>query len=450
MNPSQSGLSRRRLLSSAALGSAGLPSWMPRLAFRSEASGPSRDVLVCLFQRGGMDGLSAVVPYEEPRYFELRPQIAFRAPKAGDASAIIPLDAQFGLAPALSGLKSIWDDGHLAVVHATGSPHGSRSHFEAMGYMERGTAGDKGLSTGWLGRHLDASAGDGDTPFRAIGFGSGLPMSLRGPFPAASLRSIAEFHLKGREDELARFERDLEALWCGDDWLSEDTRATFEALAMLEKANPLQYQPENGATYPATDLGQGLKQIAQLIKADLGLEVACIDIGGWDTHVNQVWVNNDPNRGMMYNLLQKLDQAIMAFYRDLGQRFVDPGVTLVTMSEFGRRVAQNAGNGTDHGEGSCMFVVSGAANRGVHTDWPGLEPADLALGEDLAITVDYRDVLGELLVGRMGNGRLDRIFPGYAPRMRGVVRHRADAPAPTDGSSGGRALQVFMPFVGNG
>ncbi len=443
-------LSRRRLISSAALAGAGLPSWMPRLAFRSDRSGPARDVLVCLFQRGGMDGLSAVIPYEDERYYDLRPRIAFRAPRTGDASTIQPLTDQFGLAPALGGLRDIWDDSHLAVVHATGSPHGSRSHFEAMGYMERGSAGEKGLSTGWLGRHLSATAGEGDSPFRAIGFGAGLQQSLRGPIPAASLRSIADFHLKGREAELERYKRELESLWCAEDWLSEDTRATFEALDTLERADPEQYRPENGATYPETELGQGLKQIAQLIKADVGLEVACIDIGGWDTHVNQVWNNNDPNRGMMFNLLQRLDEAIFAFYRDLGPRFVDPGVTLVTMSEFGRRVAQNASNGTDHGEGSCMFIVSGAAERGVHTRWPGLAPEDLARGEDLAITIDYRDVLAELLLGRMGNGAFDRVFPGHAPLLHGVVRHRADAPDPGTGpgQGPGGSLQVFLPFAG--
>ena len=427
--PSARALSRRRLLSTASLASIQLPGWMPRLAFREDAQDRQGDVLVCLFQRGGMDGLSAVVPYEERRYYDSRPKIAFKPPQSGNHQAVKRLDDRFGLAPGLSGLGRIWDEGRLSIVHAVGSPHGSRSHFEAMGFVERGTPGDKSLNTGWLGRHISATAAEGDSPFRAIGFGTSVPQSLRGPIPAASLRSIADFHLKGREDELSRFKAELEALWCADDWLSEDTRGTFEALELLEAADPLQYTPENGASYPQSDLGQGLKQIAQLIKADIGLEIACIDIGGWDTHINQVWPNHsDVTKGRMHSLFTRLDAAIYAFYQDLGRRFDDPGITLVTMSEFGRRVAQNSGNGTDHGEATCMFIVSGAAEPGVHTDWPGLEPENLARGEDLAIAVDYRDVLGELLLGRMGNGRLHAVFPDHEFDFWKVVRHRADAP----------------------
>jgi uncharacterized protein (DUF1501 family) len=436
-------ISRRRFLGgTAALSAVRLPEWMPRLAFRKQGAPQRGDTLVCIFQRGGMDGLSAVVPYEEQRYFDLRPRIAFKQPGKGVGS-VLPLTDQFGLSPGLAGLKQIWDDGRLSVVHATGSPHGSRSHFEAMGYMERGTPGQKSINTGWLGRHLNATARRDDSPFRAIGFGSAVPQSLRGPIPAASLRSISDFHLKGNEAELARFKADLESLWDGSDWLSEDTRATFEALETLEKADPAQYAPENGADYPETALGQGLKQIAQLIKADLGLEVACIDMGGWDTHASQVWTNNsDPTHGRMHNLLKQLDQAILAFYKDLGQSFDDPGVTLLTMSEFGRRVGQNTGNGTDHGEGSCMFIVSGAAVQGVHTQWPGLDEDQLARREDLAITTDYRDVLGEILLGRMGNAELPSVFPQHDMNFRGVVRHRADAPAKPTGAS-----EIYMPYT---
>ena len=440
----QQGMSRRELLRGGALaaGSA-LPGWMPRLAFR-QAGAPARgDVLVCLFQRGGMDGLSAIIPYQERRYFDTRPKIAFKAPTPGDSKASLRLDDRFALNPALTGLKRIWDEGRLSAVHATGSPHGSRSHFEAMGFMERGTPGENRLNTGWLGRHLAATAQETDTPFRAIGFGGAVQEALRGPVPAAALRSIAEFHLQGQTAELARYKAQLESLWCGGDWLAEDTRAVFSALDLLEKADPAQHQPENGAAYPQTALGQGLKQIAQLIKADVGLEVACIDVGGWDTHVNQAWGNGDSTQGQMYNMLRQLDQAVTAFYLDLGRRWDDPGVTLLTMSEFGRRVAQNSGNGTDHGEGSCMFIVSGAAVQGVHGTWPGLEPAQLALGEDLAITTDYRDVLSEILVGRLGDGDLPAIFPGYDATFRGVVRHRAGAPPiKTEGAP------LYLPRVG--
>ncbi len=429
---STNGISRRKALRSTTLAAAGaLPRWMPRLAFR-QAGQPARgDILVHIFQRGGMDGLSAVVPYQERAYYDERPKLAFPAPGSGKQDQALRLDDQFGLSPAWSGLKEIWDDGQLAVVHAVGAPHGVRSHFEAMGLMERGALGADRVNTGWLARHLASTAQADDSPFRAVGFGSGLPMSLRGPVPAASLRSIADFHLQGNANELARFQAELQALYCGDEWLSDDVRDTMDAMDLLAQNDPLGYQPEHGAQYPDNALGQGLKQIAQLIKADVGLEVACIDSGGWDTHVSQVWTNgSNPAHGRMHNLMRGLDEAIRAFWTDLGNRVTDPGVTLVTMSEFGRRVAQNSGNGTDHGQGSSMFIASGAAVAGVHGDWPGLEKENLADGEDLAITTDYRDILSELLVRRMGNGRLYEVFPGHDPSFRGVVRARADAPPP--------------------
>lgn len=431
-------LDRRALLGRVA---SALPAWMPRLAFRPAGAPARGDVLVSIFQRGGMDGLSAVVPYQERAYYDLRPKIAFKAPTPGDAKTGLRLDDRFALNPGLTSLKQVWDAGQLAVVHATGAPHGSRSHFDAMDYMERGTPGEKRLNTGWLGRHLSSTARREDSPFRAVGFGAGLPLSLHGPVPATSLRSIADFHLQGRPQELGILRQQLASLWCGGDWFADDARATFEALAILESADPTRYAPENGAAYPESDLGQALKQVAQLIKADVGLEVACVDVGGWDTHVNQVWGNyDDPTRGMMYNLLRQMDDAIGAFWRDMGGRMVDPGITLVTMSEFGRRVGQNAGNGTDHGQGSCMFVVSGAAVPGVHADWPGLEPDQLADGEDLAITRDYRDTLAEILVNRLGNPDLYAVFPNHDATFHGVVRARADAPSPVT-----RAPRIYLP-----
>jgi uncharacterized protein (DUF1501 family) len=427
-------ITRRSFLGrTGALAAAGaaLPSWMPRLAFRPAGQPARGDVLVAIFQRGGMDGLSAVIPYQERQYFDLRNGISFRAPTPGDPKSAIRLDDQFALNPGLVGLKGIWDTGQLAVIHATGSPDPTRSHFEAMDTMERGSQGTSGVNTGWLGRHLASTASQMDSPFRAIGWGSMLQQSLRGPVPIAALQSIADFHLQGRPEALAAFRAQLEALYAGGDWFDETAEATFTALDMLEKANPLQYQPQNGATYPDTAFGQGLKQIAQLIKADIGLEVACIDLGGWDTHANMVWINyNDPTRGQMYNLLTQLDQGITAFHRDLGSRFVDPGVTLVTMSEFGRRVGQNSANGTDHGHGNCMFVVSGAAVGGMHVDWPTLEPAKLDNG-DLAITTDYRDVLSEIVAKRLHNTRLDEVFPGYTPHFRDVVRDSTGTVVPT-------------------
>lgn len=420
-----------------------LPSWMPRLAFRAADAPPRGDVLVCVFQRGGMDGLSAVIPYEERRYYDLRPALAIKAPRAGDAKTGRRLDDRFALNPAMTGLGRLWDDGKLAIVHAVGSPDDTRSHFDAMDYMERGTPGQRTVGTGWIGRHLEATAARNGSPFRAVGMGDMLPLSLYGPVSAAALRSIQDFHLDADID-LAAFQARLRALYGSGDWFDANALEAFEALAILERADPLQYKPANGAAYPATAFGQALAQIAQLIKADVGLEVACVDIGEWDTHAYQVWQgSSDPTDGQMFRLLGAFDAALAAFCADMGARMDDPGITVVTMSEFGRRVAQNGGNGTDHGHGNCMFVLGGGVVKGVHTDWPGLEAENLSGGEDLAVTIDYRDVLGEIVLKRLSNAALPSIFPGYTPALRGVVRARADAPSAA-------ARPAYLPWAGRG
>jgi uncharacterized protein (DUF1501 family) len=404
---------------------------------------PRGDVLVCVFQRGGMDGLSAVIPYEERGYYDRRPALAIRAPRAGDAKSGRRLDDRFALNPAMSGLARLWDEGRLAVVHAVGSPDDTRSHFDAMDYMERGTPGERSISTGWIGRHLEVTAARNASPFRAVGMGDMLPLSLYGPVPAAALRSIAEFHLEGDVD-LAAFQVRLRGLYSSGDWFDQNALTAFEALAILERADPLQYRPDNGAAYPDSAFGRALAQVAQLIKADVGLEVACVDIGEWDTHAYQVWQgSSDATDGQMSRLLGGFDAALAAFAVDLGARMDDPGVTVVTMSEFGRRVAQNGANGTDHGHGNCMFVLGGGVVKGVHTVWPGLEPENLSGGEDLAVTIDYRDVLGEIVLKRLANAALGEVFPDHTATMQGVVQARADLP---DGGQDGR--QLYLPWAG--
>ncbi|MBK6770076.1 MAG: DUF1501 domain-containing protein [Ardenticatenales bacterium] len=440
---------RSMIASSAAAAARALPAWMPRLAFRAADAPPRGDVLVCVFQRGGMDGLSAVIPYEERRYYDLRPALAIKAPRTGDAKSGRRLDDRFALNPAMPGLGRLWDDGRLAVVHAVGSPDDSRSHFDAMDYMERGTPGERSVNTGWIGRHLEATAARNGSPFRAVGMGDMLPLSLYGPVSAAALRSIADFHLDADLD-LAAFQSRLRSLYGSGDWFDENALGAFEALAILERADPQQYRPENGAAYPETSFGRSLAQIAQLIKADVGLEVACVDIGEWDTHAIQVWQgSSDPTEGLMSRLLASFDAALAAFAADLGRRLDDPGVTVVTMSEFGRRVAQNGGNGTDHGHGNCMFVLGGGVVKGVHTIWPGLEPDALSGGEDLAVTIDYRDVLGEIVLKRLANAALPSVFPGFTPTLHGVVRARADAPdAPATPVPGGASRRQYFPWAG--
>ncbi len=406
--------------------------WLPRLTFFAPPGiGPRGDVLVVLFQRGGMDGLNAVIPHGEPEYYRRRPNLAIPEPRPGDDSSGIDLDGFFGLHPALRALKDVWDDGALAIIHACGSPDPTHSHFDAMDFMERGTPGEKQIPTGWLARHLETVAWENDSPFRAVGFGDMLQSSLRGPVPATALQSIAEFHLGGRvqADAIARFQETVAELYqqkpsagAGERW-SELNEAAALTLSVSEQLGTLVgegYTPAAGAQYPESHFGQTLRQVAQLIKAEVGLEVAAVDIGGWDTHVNQGGLE-----GPMPGLLADLGNGLAAFYHDLAERTKD--VTVVTMSEFGRRVAENGGRGTDHGHGNVMFVMGGGVQGGrVYGEWPGLEPTALYGPGDLPITTDFRDVLGEIVQKRLANDRLESVFPSYSSwQFRGIVTERS-------------------------
>lgn len=407
------GLSRRSFL--GALGALALPPWFPRLAFAAPAEAASAgDVLVCLFLRGGADGLNVVVPVGDADYHRARPTLAIPEPGSG-AAAALDLDGFFALHPALAPLAELYADGDLAAVHAAGSPDETRSHFDAMDFMERGTPGEKSVTTGWIGRHLATLAGGNDSPFRAVGMGQIVQTSLRGPVPAVALQSIADFHLAGRPGEIESFQRSLASLYAGDGLLAEQAQETFAAIAILAAADPGQYQPQNGAAYPPSPVGLGLQQVAQLIRADLGLEVACVDAGGWDTHEGQGGAE-----GLMAGLLADFGAALAAFYADLGDRM--DGVTVVTMSEFGRRLAENAAGGSDHGHGGAMLLLGGGVRGGrVYGDWPGLARERLAGPGDLAITTDFRTVLAELVEKRLGNPAVGEVFPGFvAPPYLGI------------------------------
>ncbi len=402
----------------SALAAAALPGWMPRLAFAPEGTEPGGDLLVCVFQRGGMDGLSAVVPHADADYYRSRPTLAVPEPQSGNDRTTIDLDGFFGLNPALRPLKDLWDARALAIVHAVGSPDPSHSHFDAMDTMERGTPGEKSIPTGWIGRHLQTAPWHNDSPFRAVGLGGVAPAALRGPVPVTTLKSIADFHLAGRTDELAQIQQALSALYTLAPELGPAAVDTFAAVETLARVDVRTYVPAGGAVYPAGDFGLGLMQIAQLAKAEVGLEVACIDIGGWDTHADQ-----GVDAGRLPLLLAELSQGLAALYADLGERA--GRVTVITMSEFGRRVAENGSGGTDHGHGSCMFVLGGGINGGrVYGTWPTLAGDALYGPGDLALTTDYRDVLAELVETRLGNPGLSEIFPGYAPTRLGLARGR--------------------------
>jgi uncharacterized protein (DUF1501 family) len=418
-------MNRRELMKNFGLGVIGLspslfPRWMPKLAFApDDQTGVQRDVLVAIFQRGGMDGLNAVVPFGEgANYYDRRPTIGIREPGNGDDAAI-DLDGFFGLHPALRPLKDVWDAGHLTVIHGAGSPDPSRSHFDAMEFMERGTPGVKTTPSGWINRHLQTASWQNDSPFRAVGMGAMIQSALRGQAATLSLQSIGDFHLGGRDDQLTGIASTLASLYsiaAPTELIQREAAQIYATMDVLRDLNPDSYLPSNGAEYPDTEFGQALRQIAMLIKADLGLEVACVDIGGWDTHENQGGAS-----GAYADLIGEMGQGLAAFHHDLSEYMSN--VTVVTMSEFGRRVTENASAGTDHGHGNVMFMMGGGATSQVYADWGGLAPDQLDEG-DLKVTTDYRDILSEILVKRLGSSAVGRIFPGYTPSIKNLLAGR--------------------------
>lgn len=413
-------LNRRDFLHGAALCcAAAWPAWMPRLAFAPPRRAPRGDVLVVIFLRGAADSLNIIVPHGESAYYQRRPTLAVPRPDDGRAAPrlrAIDLDGFFGLHPALAPLLPAWQAGELAPIHACGAPDESRSHFQAMELMERGVADLRGPASGWIGRHLATLDTGNASPLRAIGLGEHTPRSLLGEVPVSALRSITDFHLGGDSRSAARMQSALASLYAGEGPLDQIGRETLEILDTLEDLDPARYQPAPGVAYPASDFGAGLRQVAMLTKAEVGLEVAAIDLGGWDTHFAQ----GGPE-GLMAGLLADLGQGLAAFHADLHRQL--DRITVVVMSEFGRRVQENASLGTDHGHGGMMFLLGGNVVGGeVHGDWPGLAGGQLFGPGDLAVTVDYRDVLAEVCLRRLNNPALGEIFPEYAYQMRGVVQ----------------------------
>ncbi len=402
------GTTRRRVLAGfGALGAAAVAQVAtPRLAFAAGGP-PTGDLVVQVFLRGAMDGLSAVVPYADADYHVARPSL--RVP----AASVLKLDGFFGLHPALRPLLVPWRRRHLAVVHAVGSPHPTRSHFDAQDYMERGVPGDPTLATGWLGRHL--ASRPGRSALRAVAVGGTAQLALRGPVPPVTLRRIADFELLAEDDQLTILETSVERLYAGlAHPMSTAGGSTVAAARRLRALARTTYTPAGGAKYPDSELGRQLTEVARLAKARLGLEAACVDSTGWDTHEGQ----GTAKSGRLGFLLADLGAALAAFYTDLaGLR----GVTVVVMSEFGRRVAENGSGGTDHGHGGAMLVLgAGVAGGKVYGRWPGLAPAKLDRG-DLRVTTDYRDVLGEVLLRRGGQTSIAHVFPRHELRPLGLV-----------------------------
>jgi uncharacterized protein (DUF1501 family) len=377
------------------------------------SAGFRRKTLICIFQRGAVDGLNMVVPFGEASYYESRPSISIPKPQAGNPEAAIDLDGFFGLHPSMSSFKPLWDSKRLAIVHASGSPDNTRSHFDAQDYMESATPGVKSTRDGWLNRYLQTKKAKEQTSFRAVSMTRTMPRVLQGVAPAVAMANMSEFAIRGGKSS-ANIQGGFEAIYAAksNDELVHKGRETFEAVNYLKKANPAQYRPENGAEYPRNPFGNSLFQIAQLIKADVGLEIAFTDIGGWDTHVNQ-----GNSRGQLANLLQQFSSGIAALYQDLGQRMDD--VIVLTMSEFGRTVRENGNRGTDHGHANAMFVMGNSVRGGrVYGRWPGLKEDQLNEGRDLALTTDFRDVFGEVAARHLRTKDLKSIFPRHSFNLK--------------------------------
>ena len=387
------------------------PTFLQRAVFgevRNAVTGSRRKTLIAIFQRGAVDGLNMVVPFGESNYYELRPNIAIAKPANGNAEAAVDLDGFFGLHPALSPLKPFWDSKRLAIVHASGSPDNTRSHFDAQDYMESATPGLKSTNDGWLNRYLQSKEDPERSLFRAVSMTQTMPRVLQGRAPALAISNLSDFTIRAGRSS-ASIQGGFEEIYAatGNDSLAGMGRETFEAVNYLKKVNPAQYKPENGAQYPRNPFGNSLLQIAQLIKAGVGLEVAFTDIGGWDTHVNE-----GSSRGQLANLLQQFSSAIAALHTDLGQRMDD--VVILTMSEFGRTVRENGNRGTDHGHANAMFVLGNSVRGGkIYGQWPGLKSDQLYEGRDLALATDFRDVFGEIAARHLGSTNLKQVFPSY-------------------------------------
>ncbi len=389
------------------------PSFLRRTAFGAELiKAPNGKTLICLFQRGAADALNMVVPHGEKAYYTMRPSIAIPRPvglgRSAAAGSAIDLDGFYGLHPSLAPLKPLYDRGLLAPVHAVGSPSATRSHFDAQDYMESGTPDVKGTTDGWLNRYL-AVKGTCDeckvNPFRAVSLTQQTPRIMEGRAETVAMNSLNEFTVRTTGSQADR----LESLYrTGSADLVHGTGAEmFDAVKMLKAANPQKYQPRNGAEYPRSQFGQRLLQIAQLIKADVGMEIAFADVGGWDTHVNQ-----GAATGQLSARLNDFSQSVSALVTDLGDRMGD--VVILTMSEFGRTARENGNRGTDHGHAGALFVIGGDVKGGkVYGKWPGLEQEQLYEGRDLALTTDFRAVFSEVTSRHLGAAQVDRIFPGF-------------------------------------
>ncbi|MFL6279198.1 MAG: DUF1501 domain-containing protein [Vicinamibacterales bacterium] len=399
-------ISRRIFLKNGGLALVSLgfaPAFLARTVAAADAR---RRVLITIFQRGAVDGLNMIVPFGERAYYAARPSLAIAAPGRSQ-EAVVDLDGFFGLHPRLAPLKALFDARQMAIVHACGSPDGTRSHFDAQDYMETATPGVKSTEDGWLNRYLHAREHQAATPFRAVALAPQLPRALQGLEPALAIGQISQFGIRGGATDMVQSSFESQYAAAADRVLHATGREAFDAVRMLKNANLAQYTPANGAEYPRSAFGEALRQIAQLVKADVGLEVAFAESGNWDHHVNE-----GAAVGLLATRLDDLARGLIALVRDLGDRMQD--VVILTMSEFGRAVVENGNRGTDHGHGNAMMIIGGPVRGGkVYGRWPGLAPEQRHEGRDLAVTTDFRSVFAEVVHGHLGLADTRPVFPGF-------------------------------------
>jgi uncharacterized protein (DUF1501 family) len=409
-------LTRRIFLKNGSLALVSLGFTPAFVARAAQAAQARRRVLVTVFQRGAVDGLNMIVPFGERAYYASRPSIAVGRPNQENGA--LDLDGFFGLHPRMAPLAALYARGELAIVHACGSHDETRSHFDAQDYMESGTPGVKSTRDGWLNRYLHAKEHEQASPFRAVALAPQLPRTLQGSAPALAIGQLAQFGVRaGASTGMLTASFEEQYAQAADSVLQPTGQEAFDAIRQLQAANPSRYAPANGAEYPRSGFGEAMKQVAQIIKADLGLEVAFTELGQWDHHANE-----GAAVGQLANRLDDFARGLAAFALDLGDRMAD--VVVVTMSEFGRTVRENGSRGTDHGHGNAMLVLGGPVRGGnVYGRWPGLEREQLWQGRDLAITTDFRDVFSEIVTSHLGARDVSRIFPGHVSSQRlGLIR----------------------------
>lgn len=419
-------ISRKAFLKAGSLtlfgiGIGGIPAFMAQAAnlVQAPALFKRKKILVSIFQRGAMDGLMAVSPFSDQFLKAARPGLFMQASKGGNTPSLIDLDGRFGLHPSMEAFESVFREKRLAIVHGMGSPNNTRSHFDAQDYMESGTPFNKGTSSGWLNRAVGL-LGHEATPFQAVSLTSSMPRSLYGVMPALAISNLQDFSIQMRGNPMStnRISKSFEELYdqTASGLLKETGKESFDAIKMLQKADVRNYKPANNAVYPNSPLGNSLKQIAQLIKMDVGLEVAFAESGGWDTHFNQGAAN-----GVFARKVNDLSLSIMAFWMDM--EVYQDDLTVMTMTEFGRTVKQNGTGGTDHGRASCNFILGNDVNGGiVHGKVDTLAPENLEDGRDLAVTTDFRSIFSELAERHLQIADTKLLFPGFDGLGIGVMK----------------------------